>query len=609
MMNEAQAIEEIARIAQEVTGVQLSARHRPMIRSRLQRRVNELRLEGLPEYLAHLQAHFAEEKKFLVALLTTHHTYFFREFAHFEFLRDQGLPEAIAALRAQGRRELRIWSAACSRGQEAYSLAMWILPWLKNHAPEISLKIYGSDIDAESVRIARNGVYAKSDLDGAPLSLLADHWAKGTGDIANYVKAKASLKNCTEFGVESLFELKPAAEKYDIIFCRNVFIYFNPEQIKAIGQELKARLQPHGLLFVGISETLSGLDLGFEPAAPSAYRPQGAKAPASAPAPSRAPAPAATARPALAPAPAAKIRVLCVDDSPTILTILKKILVEEHGFQVVGTALNGKEAAAKVKAGGIDLVTLDIHMPEMDGIQYLTEHFRPGHPAVVMVSSVSRENAGLAVKALELGASDYVEKPSLADLNERAEEIRFKLKTALGAKASGSSFDKQFAKGFELKDPAACARVVFCSLAQWPKVAEALKAVKPAEPGTLVWIEGAGNSAAGLAGPFAVAAGLRVAANAADLAPGTVACEGAPEAWGAALRTLQGRRAVSALVFGPLSPGVESKLASLPAAQVLIEDIGAATKLPARSGEVWRLAATSFVYQSFEFFTKGKRAA
>jgi chemotaxis protein methyltransferase CheR len=604
-VTEDQAIEEIARIAQDVTGVQLSARHRPMIQSRLQRRIDELGVTGLAGYLTHLKANFKDERKFLVALLTTHHTYFFREIAHFEYLRDEGLRAMVTALRAQGRRELRIWSAACSRGQEAYSLAMWILPWLKSNAPDISLKIFGSDIDADSVRIAKNGVYAKGDLDGAPLALLADHWSKGTGDIANFVKARDSLRRSVEFGVESLFELGPAGEKFDIIFCRNVFIYFNPEQITSIGRELARRLQPHGLLFVGISESLSGLGLEFDPTAPSAYRLRGAKVASPA---ASAPAPAAASRPVAA--PPAKIRVLCVDDSPTILTLLKKILTETHGFQVVATALNGKEAAEKMKAGGIDLVTLDIHMPEMDGIQYLTSHFRAGHPPVVMVSSVSRENAGLATKALELGASDYVEKPSLADLNERAEEIRFKLKTALGSKAAGSTFDRQFAKALELRDPSACARVVFCTLAHWPKVSTVLKELKKEDPGTLVWIEGAGPLTATLAEPFAAGTGLKAVENAADLRPGTVAIADGREAWEQAERTLRARRAVSVMVFGPLSPAVETKLAALPAAQVLVEDIGAGTRVPNRAGgDVWRLAPTSFVYQSFEFFTKGKRAA
>ncbi|RYF44878.1 MAG: hypothetical protein EOO38_17045, partial [Cytophagaceae bacterium] len=97
-MTELQAIEEIARLAQEETGVQLNARHRPMIQSRLQRRIDELGLEGMPGYVAHLKANFKEERKFLVALLTTHHTYFFREFAHFEYLRDAGLPLVVAAM-------------------------------------------------------------------------------------------------------------------------------------------------------------------------------------------------------------------------------------------------------------------------------------------------------------------------------------------------------------------------------------------------------------------------------------------------------------------------------------------------------------------------------
>ena len=607
-MNEDKAIEEIARLAQEATGVQLGARHRHMIVSRLQRRIDELGVQGMGGYLEYLKANFSAEKKVLISVLTTHHTYFFREIAHFEFLRDQGLAEVVQGLRKQGRNTLRLWSAASSRGQEAYSLAMWILPWLEKNAPDIKLKIFGTDIDAESVKIASNGVYSKSELDEVPLTLLGNHWAKGTGDIANFVKAKASLRSCVEFQVESLFELATNREPFDIIFCRNVFIYFNPEQIKAIGTEMQKRLHPHGFFFVGISETLSGLGLNLDSAAPSTYRLRGSVAAAP-----KGAAPAASASAAaplrVVPKAAEPVRVLCVDDSPTILALMKKILTAEHGFQIVGTALNGKEAEAKVKGGGIDLVTLDIHMPEMTGIEYLQKNFKAGHPPVVMVTSVSRENSDLALKALELGASDYVEKPSLADLAERAEEIRFKLKTALGTKRGDKSFDKQFEKKLEVSNAGACLRVVFCALPDLKRAAECLKAAGREDPGTLFFLDGAGGLADSLKTKFSDALGRPVSGNLSDLGPGRFVAADGKESWARALELCR-NKSVSILVFGKPSPAMEQKFAQLPAAQVLLEDRGPGERptLGARA-QAWCLPTTSFLYQSQEFFAKGKKAA
>jgi chemotaxis protein methyltransferase CheR len=594
MMTNDQAIEEIARIAKEATGVQLSLKHRSMIQSRLQRRMTELGLADMPGYLRHLKSHFGTEKAILVAALTTHHTYFFREFAHFEYLRDTGLREIVAALRAEKRNILKIWCAACSRGQESYSLAMWILPWLADHAPDIKLKIYGTDVDAESVKIAENGVYQKSELAEVPLSLLSTHWAKGSGEIAAFVKAKASLRACVEFKTENLFQLRPATESYDVIFCRNVFIYFNPEQIKTIAQEMEKRLAPHGLFFVGISETLSGMGMNLDSPGPSVYRKKG-----------RAPS-AAAAAPALS-SSAPLIRVLCVDDSPTILAILKKILTKDMGFEVVATAINGIEAAKAIKSGGIDLVTLDIHMPEMDGIQYMRQHFGPSHPPVVMLSSVSRENSDLAFQALELGAADYVEKPSLADLHERADEIRFKLKCARGSSRRAPIFDRQFERKFVLAQPEECLRIVFCDVANWKRSAEFLKGIAPRDPSTLVWIEGAGALNESLMQKFASVIGKPLPSGPGSLKPGELACAG--ESWPSLVSALRGKR-VSVQVIGKLSPAGEKKLGDLRDAQILLEDLGDGATLPFRGrGNVWLLPLTSFLYQSHEFFSTGRKAA
>lgn len=111
-----------------------------------------------------------------------------------------------------------------------------------------------------------------------------------------------------------------------------------------------------------------------------------------------------------------------------MLKLLKKILSKDHGFEVVGTAMNGQEAADFISRNEVDLMTLDIHMPVMDGVTYLEKHFKHGHPPVVMLSSVTEEGKGPSMRCLELGASDYVEKPTLENLQEKTEEIVGKLK-------------------------------------------------------------------------------------------------------------------------------------------------------------------------------------
>ena len=442
---EARAISEIATFVTKRTGVVFDRKHESMLRSRLASRLSELGLRTFAEYADRLRARPAEEEAKLVGLLTTHHTYFFREFAHFEHLAEKALPELVARARAQNRKSLKLWSAACSRGHEAYSLAMWMRVRLAAIAPDMSFEILATDVDPDSVKVAGNGVYKFAELKEVPLSLMNGAWARGTGDIKDFVKAKKELRERCRFEVENLLEIKrPATEKFDVVFCRNVFIYFPFERAEAIARELLARTIDGGFLYVGISESLHGAKLPAQSVGPSIYQ-------KSSPAPKVA-AVATAPRPSLSPAapvaagPAPLIRVFCVDDSPSVLKLLARVFTPENGFELAGQAINGRDAFEKLKlAGRVDAMTLDIHMPEQDGIAYLRERFGASHPPVVMVTSASRESSGLALQALKLGASDFVEKPALTSLQERADELRMKVKLAARSKTKhDASLDRSF---------------------------------------------------------------------------------------------------------------------------------------------------------------------
>jgi chemotaxis protein methyltransferase CheR len=220
----------------EITGVQLGERQASMVENRLKKRMLENQVATLPDYIQYFFSHREVETRALVSLLTTHHTYFFREFSHFEALENGYLKLLVEKTRARGDKCIKIWSAACSRGQEVYSIAMMMDAWLKTNAPDINYKILGSDIDHESVKMAANGVYFYRDLHNVPMRYLQQHWAKGTGDISEYVKVKSSLKEHVSFQTVNLFDIPSTirSQKFDIIFCRNVFIYFNEQQIKDI---------------------------------------------------------------------------------------------------------------------------------------------------------------------------------------------------------------------------------------------------------------------------------------------------------------------------------------------------------------------------------------
>lgn len=447
-------IDEICETINKVTGVQLGTKQRAMVESRLNRYIWEKGHKDLDAYWAHFNKNRGTEIKELVSLLTTHHTFFFREFNHFEFINDKLLLQLVERARKRIDKKIRVWSAACSQGHEVYSLAMFFTYHLKNY-PDVTFEIFGTDVDPQSIKIANNGVYRYADIKEVPMQYIDQHWARGTGEIKDFVKAKETLKNKVKFQVSNLMTMDGVAknQSFDIIFCRNVFIYFKPADIKTITTNFLSNLEPGGHLFIGISENLNDLKLPLENLGMSIFRKPTTGS--STPPTDRSDGPNLSLQP--------KVRVICVDDSPSVLSILKKVLSQD-GFEVVATASNGREAAEVIKKTPCDAVTLDIHMPEMNGIEYLQKHFSASHPPVIIVSSVSRDDVQNAHVGLKAGASDFVEKPTLANLKEVSLELKSKLRTAAKNKSQSKTItqaDREFSRVVKIENPAKCKRVVF----------------------------------------------------------------------------------------------------------------------------------------------------
>jgi len=510
-VNYSDVVREVSNIVSNLSGIQLGERQSPMVENRLKTRMLRLGIQTPQEYLKYLKEHLESESQSLLSLLTTHHTYFFREFSHFEYLQFKVLPVLIDRARQRGDKKIQVWSAACSRGQEVYSLAMFLKFHLANTAPDVSFEIFGSDVDPESVKFARNGVYHHNEIKEVPVNYLGSHWVRGKGEISDYVKVKESLKDHCKFDPINLLQIgnKFNGKKFDFVWCRNVFIYFNQDQIIHCTQSIMSQMHDHGFFFVGISETLTGLPLDIQSVGPSVYtrkniavaKPVETVKSTAIPAMS-----SPSARPS-APAPSISltpqydpnyiVKVLCVDDSPSIVTLLKRILSKENGFEIVAVAGNGIEAADQLKKHKVDLVTLDIHMPEMDGLTYLQKHFGPSHPPVVMISSVNRDNADIAVKALELGASDYIEKPSLANLTTRGDEIRAKLKSTYYNKSKPgqiSIVDKSFKKSLTIPEPQNKRRVCVAGLSDRKSIVRIISDLETQHPPQFFFFEGVGEA-------------------------------------------------------------------------------------------------------------------
>jgi chemotaxis protein methyltransferase CheR len=447
----------VSELISKKTGNVFKPEHLTMVRTRLQRRLLESNMMDPEVYWNYLQNNYEAELDQLVSLLTTHHTFFFREFNHFEYLL-KNLTKIIANVKSRGEKVVRVYSAACSKGQEVYSLAMFFETHLKQIDPTFSYKILGTDIDSQSVAVASKGIYNYNEIKEVPQLYLQGNWQKGTGEIADLVKVKSHLREKCDFRVGNLMHLPQelGSEKFDIIFCRNVFIYFDNKDISKISLDFKNHLHPGGFLVTGISESLKHLNLPLQTLAPSVYsfetklkvvddqfqsdlptfhvgnlndsRPLEHKPNSLKIVPANSPDLSA----------AQPIRVLVVDDSPAVVKLLTQVFQKDSAFELVGTATNGLEAAEFLKTHQVDAMTLDIHMPECDGVTYLRKYFGEKHPRVIMVSSVNREDTQYAQEALRLGADDFVEKPALNNLAEKGEEIKLKMKIALMSPARSS---------------------------------------------------------------------------------------------------------------------------------------------------------------------------
>ncbi len=484
----------LAQIVREETGNQVQEKNYSMLESRIRSHILKLGLDSMEHYWAHFKNEEKSERSALQSLMTTHYTFFFREFAHFELL------EAWIEMQAdrlknrfqQTKAPMRVWSAACSRGQEVYSLAMFLdLHLLKKHG--IPFEVVGTDIDAESVNFSRNGVYSIKEVNTIPQMYLSGNWKRGTGPIKEFAAVHPDLKLKTRFEVLNLLEVAKwkESQKFDIVFCRNVFIYFSEENVKSIALSLADRLRDQGLMISGMSEPLrfSGWNLSsFGPSCYQYFTPTNTHAePVPSAAVAKTKATNVTTMP-LASAKAAtlsqekprvvvpistdnhmsqnKYRVLCVDDSVTIQMLIKKIYSQDPLCERVDVAGNGKEARQQIDKNKYDVITLDIHMPEVSGIDFLEKFYnRKVDPPVIMVSSVNRTDVELATKALSLGAFDYVEKPAMNNLEKSSDEILMKTKMALRQKQMPSEkvadgFDASISQKIVIPDASQCVRVV-----------------------------------------------------------------------------------------------------------------------------------------------------
>ncbi len=249
------------------SGIALGDRKQSLVRSRLSKRLRDLQLSTFSEYYDFVMRDpNGEEFTRLLDLISTNKTDFFREPKHFDFLRDRVLPELA------GEKRIRIWSSACSTGEEPYTIAMTLFEHAQN-PDRWDFRILASDLSARVLAKAAAGLYEEDRFRGVPQEILKRHFLRGRGDHLGQFKVKPHLTKIIQFRRLNLMDERfPIKTPLDVIFCRNVMIYFDRPTQERLVNKFHRYLKSGGYLLIGHSESLQWVNHPFVSLAPTIYR-------------------------------------------------------------------------------------------------------------------------------------------------------------------------------------------------------------------------------------------------------------------------------------------------------------------------------------------------
>ncbi|MDZ4660262.1 MAG: chemotaxis protein CheB [Pseudomonadota bacterium] len=374
--------------AERLTGSCQRGRYRKeILLNNVEKRMHARGLTNLSHYLKFATTD-AEEKKYLLSALTIHTTAWFREPSHYSKIEKL----VIENMSEFEERPLTMMCAACSTGEEVYSFGL-VFESIRASFPKFNYKIVGFDIDPISVEKGQKAVYPAEDI----LKSISEKFTKfllvGSGKTEGRFTLDKEIRSRCEFTAFSLKDEWPSTDLFDIVTCRNALIYFEPNVMATIVNNLTKLMKPNGLFVVGTSDFIDAPknklhDLGksiyvFEGEAPLSKFANGPK-------------------------------ILVVDDSSTIRSMLTKLLIKS-GFRVDAVE-SAAEASEFLRKNNVNLITLDLHMPGMDGQTWLSQQRASGlKTPVVIISGANPTEAKSVLHALGSGAQDYFEKEKLME--------------------------------------------------------------------------------------------------------------------------------------------------------------------------------------------------
>jgi len=265
--------ERISRLVYEQCGINLHEGKKELVKARLGKRLREGSFKSFGEYYRYVTTDDGTAELIsMIDSLSTNLTYFFREESHFQKLRN--MIKLMVKTSNQGRlsEKLRIWSAGCSTGEEPYSLAMTVCESVNGLSGDV--KIMATDISTRVLQTADKGIFGKERLKNVPPAILKKYFQMGSGSCEGQFLIKKNIRDMVQFSRFNLMDTPPPNYRFDIIFCRNVMIYFDKATQEALVRRFHQCLNKGGHLFVGHSESLTGLSHELKYIEPSVYRKQ-----------------------------------------------------------------------------------------------------------------------------------------------------------------------------------------------------------------------------------------------------------------------------------------------------------------------------------------------
>ncbi|MDA3948880.1 MAG: chemotaxis protein CheR [Spirochaeta sp.] len=254
-------------------GIKMPPAKRIMLESRLQKRLRALNFETFDAYIEHVFNADNSEIIHMIDVVTTNKTDFFREPDHFVYLRERLLPEHVERDRWGLDGRFKIWSAASSTGEEAYTLAIVLAEYQRQENPRFDFRILGTDISTAVLETARRAVYPADRVAPVSTEFRKRYLLRSRNHDTETVRVKRALREKAQFHRLNLMVPRfPIRDRFHVIFCRNVIIYFDRERQEQLLRKLYDYLVPGGYLFLGHSETLAGIDLPVVSVAPTVYQ-------------------------------------------------------------------------------------------------------------------------------------------------------------------------------------------------------------------------------------------------------------------------------------------------------------------------------------------------